>query len=126
MSTAGEGVDRAHLDQLGARFGAPFVAQIIDLFLQQADGLLNAARAAVHRGDADGVTAAAHAVKSSAANVGARRLSALAADIEKHGRSGGSAAELAAGVEKLVEEYAVVKRVLIGLRTSEWQQEKRR
>ena len=117
MSTAGEGVDRAHLDQLGARFGAPFVAQIVDLFVEQADGLLNAARDAVHRGDVDGITAAAHALKSSAANVGARRLSALAAEIEKHGRAGGSASELAASVEQLVEEYASVRETLIAIRT---------
>ena len=112
MSTAGEGVDRAHLDQLGARFGAPFVAQIIDLFLEQADGVLETARAGVQRGDADVITAAAHALKSSAANVGAYRLSALAAEIEKHGRSGGPASELASGVEKMVEELISVREVL--------------
>lgn len=118
MSAAGEGVDRAHLDQLGARFGAPFVGQLIDLFLEQAAGLVKAARAAVLMGDVSAVTAAAHALKSSAANVGARTLSALAAEVERQGRSAGSASDLAPGVEKLVEEYASVREVFIALRTS--------
>ena len=116
MNTAGEGVDRAHLDQLGARFGAPFVAQLIDLFLQQADGLLKAARAAVLAGDVNAITAAAHALKSSAANVGARTFSVLAAEVEKRGRSGDSASAIAPAVERLAEELASVRQVLMVVR----------
>jgi HPt (histidine-containing phosphotransfer) domain-containing protein len=116
MSTVGEGVDRAHLDQLGTRFGASFVAQLIDLFLEQAAGLLNAARAAVEVGDATAITAAAHALKSSAANVGARALSTLAADVERLGRQGSSAAVLAPHVGALAEELERAGAVLLALR----------
>jgi two-component system, sensor histidine kinase RpfC len=116
VSPAGEGVDRAHLDQLGARFGASFVAQLIDLFLEQAAGLLNAARAAVQVGDATAITAAAHALKSSAANVGARALSILAADVERLGRQGLSAADLTFQVDAMAEELERVSAMLRELR----------
>jgi HPt (histidine-containing phosphotransfer) domain-containing protein len=112
VSSAGEGVDRAHLDRLAARFGAGFVAQMIDLFLTQAEELLHAAGVAARAGDVTRIMSAVHALKSSAANVGAMSLSARSAEVERLGRET-SSPDLAPDVDALVQEF---HRVRDGLR----------
>ena len=102
-------VDRARLDRLGARFGAAFVVQMIDLFLAQGAERIEAAERAAGEGDANAVTSAAHAVKSSAANLGAMELSARAASIENAGRSGATSAELAPRVAELAGDFRNVR-----------------
>lgn len=115
MSSAGEGVDRAHLDRLAARFGAGFVARMIDLFVTQGEELLHAARMAAKAGDVARITSAVHGLKSSAANVGALSLSARAAEVERLGRET-SAPDLTPHVDGLAEEFDRVRAVLLGLR----------
>ena len=116
MSPPAAAVDRAHLDRLGARFGTGFVAQMIDLFLAQGEELIGAARVAVQTGDAQGITSAAHALKSSAANLGAMPLSAQAAEVERLGREGARASALAPHVDALGAELDRVSGALRAIR----------
>ena len=81
----GNVIDRAHLEQLGARFGDPFVVQLIDLFISQGRERISAAHQAAAAGDARGVSAVAHALKSSAGNLGALTLASCATEVERTG-----------------------------------------
>ena len=65
-------VDRGHLERLATRFGAHFVIQLIDIFIAQGRERLTAAEQGIADGDVTAVVAAAHALKSSAGNLGAR------------------------------------------------------
>ena len=78
-------IDRAHLEQLGARFGNTFVVQLIDLFISQGGERISAAQQAAAAGDSRGVSAAAHALKSSAGNLGALALASVAMEVERTG-----------------------------------------
>jgi HPt (histidine-containing phosphotransfer) domain-containing protein len=84
----GKVIDRAHLEQLGARFGHSFVVQLIDLFISQGRERISAAQQAAAAGDAMGVSAAAHALKSSAGNLGALALASRASEVERTGAAG--------------------------------------
>lgn len=59
---------------------------IVDLFLAQSIELGDQIRSAVDAGDASDLREAAHSLKSSSANVGAMRVSALCYDLEVAGR----------------------------------------
>ena len=114
MSGDDASVDRKHLDRLGSRFGQAFVVEMIDLFITQGEDRLVAARGALTAGDAEGIASAAHSLKSSAGNLGATSLSALAAEAERLGRSGAPAADLAPHVQAIAEE---LERVTAALRS---------
>jgi HPt (histidine-containing phosphotransfer) domain-containing protein len=88
-------VDRVHLERLATRFGAHFVIQLIDIFIAQGRERLTAAERGVAEGDVTAVVAAAHALKSSAGNLGARSLGELAAEIERRGTAGAAVTVLA-------------------------------
>ncbi|RMG43911.1 MAG: sensor histidine kinase [Acidobacteria bacterium] len=75
------------------------VTELIDLFLQDAPGQLTAIRQAIERGDAHALQRAAHSLKGSSANLGAKRLAALCLELEKKGR-----ANVIDGVNGLVEQ----------------------
>ncbi|MFN7086266.1 MAG: response regulator [Burkholderiales bacterium] len=70
----------------GGAEGEALVASLAGLFLEDAPKQLRAARAAAAAGDAAGLRAAVHTLKSSAANMGALRLSELAAALERDAR----------------------------------------
>lgn len=71
------------------------VVRLVDLFLEQLDASIAAIVAAVRAGDPEAQKKAAHALKGSAAVIGAKRLRELAASLEQEGRAGRcSAAEL--------------------------------
>jgi HPt (histidine-containing phosphotransfer) domain-containing protein len=101
----GDVIDRAHLEQLGARFGAPFVVQLIDLFISQGHERMSAAQQAAAAGDAKAVSAAAHALKSSAGNLGAVALASRAADVERTGNVEQPTAMLGALVSDLERAF---------------------
>ena len=101
-----DAIDRKHLDQIGARFGAPFVVQLIDLFIAQGRERIAAAEEAAAAGDAKAVAAMAHALKSSAGNLGALALGARAAEIERAASAGGTAASLAPMVGALSADFS--------------------
>jgi HPt (histidine-containing phosphotransfer) domain-containing protein len=106
LGGAAEGVDRAHLERLATRFGAHFVVQLIDVFVAQGRERIEAAERAATERDADAIVAAAHALKSSAGNLGAASLGECAAEIERRGRTGTPAEQLAASVPALRDYFS--------------------
>ncbi len=64
------------------------VVRLVDLFLEQLDTSIAAITAALQAGDAEARKRAAHALKGSAAVIGAQRLRELAARLERDGREG--------------------------------------
>lgn len=88
-------VDRGHLERLATRFGAHFVIELIDIFIAQGKERLTAAERGIADGDVLAVVAAAHALKSSAGNLGAKPLGDCAAEIERRGTAGAAVTALA-------------------------------
>ena len=87
---AGAVLDSALVDQLrqmAALGRGDFVERVTGLYMDHAPKSLEEARAALDGGDAPALARAAHALKSMSLNVGARRVSALAAEIEKQARA---------------------------------------
>ena len=99
-------VDRVHLERLATRFGAHFLIQLIDLFIAQGRERLAAAEQAVVSGDVNTIITAAHALKSSAGNLGAASLGQCAADLERRGNNGASVEALAPMVAALTDAFA--------------------
>lgn len=75
----------ARLDRLG---GPTLVREMIDLFLAHVPAKLGEARDARAAGDVGGIGRAAHALKSTAAHLGAHRVHALAERIERRALDG--------------------------------------
>ncbi|MGK9233583.1 response regulator [Inquilinus limosus] len=86
-------IDMRVLDRLEALGGNDFLIELIDDFLADIETIARDLRAAVQRGDAQQFRANAHALRSAAANIGARGLSDLCqdwqgisgADLVRHG-----------------------------------------
>lgn len=94
-------VESAGLQRLIRIGGQEFLLEMIDLFLEHAPQRVRAAREAAGAGDDQGLYRAAHSLKSTAANMGARGLQRVAERVE-----GRAAAKDMAAVPPLVEEMA--------------------
>ena len=75
-------VEEAALDRLLRLGGQEFLLEMIDLFLQHAPVRVRAAREALDAGDPHGIYRAAHSLKSTSANLGARGLQRVAERLE--------------------------------------------
>jgi PAS domain S-box-containing protein len=86
-------------------------ASLLQLYLEEAAGLLAAVQAAVEQDDAAGLRQAAHSLKGSSAYVGAQQVMGLSALIEQHGRDGAirKAARL---MPELAKRFAHTRQVL--------------
>jgi len=93
--------------------GRELLAKMIDLFLQDAPQRMAAIHDAIARGDARAVRKAAHAFKSSSANLGAAALAEMCKRLERECRDGaaGESEPLLAAIE---DEYAYVAADLAG------------
>lgn len=91
---------------------ADLLAEIIELFLQDAGLLLDEVRQAVAGGDAAQVMRTAHRLKGSAATLGAVRAADAALALETLGRTG----HLAGAPSALVELEETVAEAVRGLR----------
>ena len=80
------------------------LAEIIGLYLDKAPELLQTMQAAIAHKDAESLRVAAHTLKSSSANVGARVLSDLCRELEELGRNG-SLDNAATKLSRLYDEY---------------------
>ena len=101
-------LDPEALQRLQRLGGDAFVCKMIDLFLDYAGKRLAEARAAHTARDLPGVARAVHPLKSSAGNVGACQVQALAARIEElAGRGQGEA--LVTSLRELEQAFAAVK-----------------
>lgn len=89
-ATGGDGVpvfdSAAALHLVGGK--RELVVRLVNLFLEQLDTSVAAITAALQAGDAAAQKRAAHALKGSAAVIGAQRLRELAARLEREGRDG--------------------------------------
>ena len=118
MTEVRHAIDRQHLETLRTRFGATFVVQMIDLFIAQGKERIDAAEEALGQGDATAIGAAAHALKSSAGNLGATALAALASETERLARGGSAASDLAPNVKQLARAFAEAEEQLEKIRTA--------
>ena len=98
-------LDPAALERLRRLGGDKFVREMIGLFLDYVGKKVVEARRAQESGDLAGVQKAVHPVKSSAGNVGASQVQALAARLEMQAKQGESAA-VAAGMTELEQAFA--------------------
>lgn len=78
-----------------------FLAELLEAFKEESPGLLEGIRTAVQTNDAHRLRQSAHSLKGGSGNLGAVRLQALCAELEKRGRAGTleGAGTLAAQVE---------------------------
>jgi PAS domain S-box-containing protein len=100
-------VDRASLESLAAlqSEGDPdIVKELVDIFEREAGPRFERLAAAAAAADPDALMREAHGLKGTAASIGAKRLAALAKELEDRGR-GGLAAGAAERVEALREAY---------------------
>ncbi|HEY0139415.1 MAG TPA: response regulator [Thermoanaerobaculia bacterium] len=86
---------------------AGFFEGLLQTFRDDVPLRLDALREAIARGDAGELADAAHALKSSTGNVGARRMHLLAAQLERDAREG-RVDDAAASVEQLESEFVRV------------------
>lgn len=84
-----EHVDRSYLERMRSDLGGGAVlADLIEIFLEEAPKHLETMERAVEEDDPEALRIAAHTLKSSAGQLGARGLSELAEDLEGVGESG--------------------------------------
>jgi HPt (histidine-containing phosphotransfer) domain-containing protein len=103
------------LRELGGDDDPGLVAELIDLFLQDAPARMAEVADGLGSGDFQLLERAAHTLKSSSANIGAQGLSALCFEIEKKARQGSDD-----GLEPLIEAsretFAKVEKALLKLK----------
>jgi CheY-like chemotaxis protein len=81
-------INSVTFDELSIRIGSEAVVSIVDLFLRDASDILGALRKSVLRADAQRLARNAHTLKSTAATLGAERLSRYCAELEALGEAG--------------------------------------
>jgi CheY-like chemotaxis protein/HPt (histidine-containing phosphotransfer) domain-containing protein len=86
--------------------------QLGELFLRDAQTRLQQMESALAASDAARLAAAAHALKGSASNLGARRLSALCAALERQGKAG-DLTEGASALLNVTREFHAVETALV-------------
>ncbi len=80
--------DAAALERLMRWGGDALRTQIVEMFLARAPDQIAAALDAARRGDADGVRKVAHALKSSAGQLGAVTMQRICQDAERRAEAG--------------------------------------
>lgn len=98
-------LDQAALDRLREWGGEKLLAQMIRLFLENAPTRMEQIRTGVSSETADEAEKGAHSLKSSAANIGAETIRALAAEME-HAASDGDVAAVAERLPALEDAFA--------------------
>ncbi len=96
---ARDSLEPAALDRLFRIGGQEFVIEMIELFLEHAPQRVEAAGTGFAEGDMSTVYRAAHSLKSTAANLGARSLQDVAARLEER-----AAAKEVEGMASLLDE----------------------
>jgi len=89
--------------------GSPgFLAELIDLFLTEADGHLLKLRESLAAKDARTFERSAHTLKGSSGNLGAQAMSRMCADLQALGHAA-DWIRTGAGLQELEQEYRAVK-----------------
>ncbi len=92
--TAGSVIDEdalAELLELDRLSSGGVFERVVRIYLERTPAILRDLERGIHERDAERVFAAAHSLKSSSLNVGAKTLSATCKDLEALGRSGTTA-----------------------------------
>jgi HPt (histidine-containing phosphotransfer) domain-containing protein len=99
--------DPAALERLHKWGGEALQRSLVDMFLGRVPGQLALARDAAARGDAEGVRQVAHALKSSAGQLGAVSMQRLCEEAERRAAAGegASLSPLVAALEAELERY---------------------
>lgn len=105
---AGEVLEDAALDRLLRIGGQGFLVEMIELFLEHAPQRLAVARQSYDAGDLTTVYRAAHSLKSTAGNLGARLLQGCAAQVEERAAAGDAEA-IAPLLDEMERRYARVR-----------------
>lgn len=108
-------LDSAALERLRQLGGEKFAGDMIDLFLDYGGKKVAETGAARQAGNLAGVASAAHALKSSAGNVGAVRVQQRAAQAEQSAKAG-LADAVAADVAALERAFAEIRPKLEAVR----------
>ena len=111
---SGKSVDQAVLDrlrELNEDDEPDIVTELIDLFLRDTPPRLAALKDAISEGDAQALSQTAHTLKGSSASLGATRLAALNAELEKKA-SYGSLEDASRLLAQLDNEFERVRHVL--------------
>jgi HPt (histidine-containing phosphotransfer) domain-containing protein len=98
------------MERLTRLGGTKLVRQLIELYLAHGPERVRAIEAGVETGDAKQVERAAHSLKSSAGNLGARRLQHTAEAVEAAAAGGLIDDDLTARIVQEYEESAVLLR----------------
>ncbi|MFZ2493453.1 MAG: Hpt domain-containing protein [Thermoanaerobaculia bacterium] len=88
LNTETSPLDGETLDSLRELGGDSFLGELAVIFLDDAPAQLAAIENALAAGDSDRLASSAHALKSSAGNMGAKRLNTILSEIEGAGRRG--------------------------------------
>jgi PAS domain S-box-containing protein len=107
-------MDPVVLDSLRELGGDDILAELAKLFLEDAEPRLAALGDAVKAGDARTVEQVAHVLKGSSGNMGARRMSGLAAELQDIGASG-DLSKAPESLRSLEAEFARVRPALAAL-----------
>jgi len=91
----------------------PILAKVISMYFKSSSELLEKLRKALKQRDADATRKAAHALKSSSANLGASQLASLSKELEEAGRSN-SMEETGPLLDRINTEHGRVVAVLEG------------
>lgn len=111
-----EPLDPAVLDEIRALGGEKLLRKVVALFLEHTPHRLSELCEASASGDTTAAAAAAHALRSSAGNVGARKLHVLLTSTEEAAREGrpGEVAALEDAVSAAHAEACAALRLLAG------------
>lgn len=109
-------IDESVLDEIREMSGEQshsLIENIVELYLQKSPELIDDIHDGVRQGDADQLFRAAHALKSSSANIGAVRVSEAARQLEKLGREN-LLEHVYPHIDRLMEAYEQVRLTLKG------------
>ena len=112
-------IDRRSLDQindLDPNQNGELLNTIIDTYCENAEVLMLELTEAARGDDLAGAVRAAHALKSSSANVGAQRLAAICQSMERHGR-GGDISAIVRNIDPAWTEYNAAVDELVANKT---------
>lgn len=113
-------LDQSRVDALRSALGEDF-AEVVTVFLDSAAEVIAALKGAVVRGDPEALHLQGHALKSSAANVGAMALSALGRSLERDAKNG-QLSDAVGRVEAIESELERVKPLLQAAAAQAWPQ----
>jgi two-component system sensor histidine kinase/response regulator len=105
------GVDRQALEQLRALFEGQ-LAEVLDTYLRDTPLQLDRMTEALHTSDNAALARAAHSLRASSYSVGAKRVSELAARLDRHARVGGSMNESREMLAELRIAHAAAEPIL--------------